>query len=209
MINPAIKINAQYLKDLSFENPKILDILSKPPENPPVYAIQVEINVKHMGDTTFEVTLNLHVDTRAKADAEPLSIMEVAYAGVFTLPAAMKEDEIKAAILVDCPSFLFPFVRALVVDVTRESGVMPLTLAPIDFYALYQQKFPQQSNKDAPEGDKPTQAPEGQKATDQGPSDKTRADKKQTSAQSSPKAGATPKASGSANSLNGVASKKP
>ncbi len=39
--------------------------------------------------------------------------------------------------LVNCPTLVFPFLRRLVADLTREGGFPPLLLDPIDFGALY------------------------------------------------------------------------
>ncbi len=137
--DPKIQINAQYLKDLSYENPKILEVLTKPLEKAPGVGVEVQIDAKQVGEANFEVTLITRVDTRADEKTEPLSILEVSYAGIFTLPE-LPEEEKKEAILVACPTMLFPFVRALVASVTKESGLMPITLTPVDFMALYEQK---------------------------------------------------------------------
>ncbi len=139
MYNPNIQINAQYLKDLSFENPKILEIMAKPLDNPPGCGVEVEINARQAGENAFEVTLQIKLETRVDEKSDPISILEIAYAGVFTLPK-MDEVKKKEAILVQCPTILFPFVRSLVADITKESGLMPITLTPVDFKALFEQK---------------------------------------------------------------------
>jgi len=139
MYNPDIQINAQYIKDLSFENPKILEIAAKPLETPPGCNVDVEINARQAGEKTFEVTVQMKIETRTGEKAEPLSILEISYAGIFTLPK-MTEEEQKEAILVQCPTILFPFIRSIVTDITKESGLMPITLAPFDFKSLFDQK---------------------------------------------------------------------
>ena len=40
-------------------------------------------------------------------------------------------------LLVNCPSILFPFVRRIAADLTREGGFPPLLLDPFDFATLY------------------------------------------------------------------------
>ena len=35
------------------------------------------------------------------------------------------------------PRLLFPFARAIISDMTRDGGFLPLNLNPIDFVALY------------------------------------------------------------------------
>ena len=39
--------------------------------------------------------------------------------------------------MVEGPRMLFPFARAIMSDVTRDGGFLPLNLNPIDFVALY------------------------------------------------------------------------
>lgn len=145
MYNPDIQINAQYLKDLSFENPKILEIASKPLETPPGCGVDVEINARQAGDKTFEVTIQMKIETRVDEKSDPISILEISYAGIFTLPE-MSEEKRTEAILVQCPSILFPFIRSLVTDITKESGLMPITLAPFNFKALFEQKQKENPN---------------------------------------------------------------
>ena len=43
-------------------------------------------------------------------------------------------------LLINCPALLFPFLRRLVADLTREGGFTPLWLDPIDFAALFMQR---------------------------------------------------------------------
>ncbi|MEM1306452.1 MAG: protein-export chaperone SecB [Pseudomonadota bacterium] len=47
-------------------------------------------------------------------------------------------------LLVNCPSLLFPYLRRIASDLTRESGFQPLLLDPIDFGQLYIQRKQQE-----------------------------------------------------------------
>jgi preprotein translocase subunit SecB len=62
--------------------------------------------------------------------------MELSYAGLFQIES-MPEEAIEPFLLINCPSLLFPFVRRLVADLTREGGFPPLLLDPIDFTGLF------------------------------------------------------------------------
>ncbi len=55
---PALNAMVQYTKDFSFENPNAPRSLG-PQTKPPNIAIQVNVNVKQMADTDFEVELLL------------------------------------------------------------------------------------------------------------------------------------------------------
>ena len=126
-------INAQYLKDLSFENPNPLDAY-KDAEKPQMN-INVNTRVKKLPDNAFEVTLDLK--TEAKKKGEKIAfIVEISYAGIFTLNKVPPEHE-KPLLLIEAPRILFPFARNILADTTREGGYPPVMLNPIDFAALF------------------------------------------------------------------------
>ena len=139
---PGLFINAQYLKDLSFENPNPLEAY-KATEKPD---IQVNINtaVKKMPDNAFEVILD--IKTTAKQKEKVSFIAEVSYAGIFTLNKVPAEQE-KPLLLIEAPRMLFPFARNVLAETTRDGGYPPLMLNPIDFAALYQKKMAEEQQK--------------------------------------------------------------
>jgi len=128
---PQIQINAQYVKDLSFENPAAPHSLFE--EDPPQADVSVDVGVEGLGEDRYEV--ELRVTARANRGESRLFIAEVVYAGVFTL---MNVDEaaVQPVCLIECPRMLFPFARRVIADVTRDGGFPPLMLDPIDFTAL-------------------------------------------------------------------------
>ncbi len=131
-----ISINAQYVKDLSFENPKAPMSLINNKERP---NIDVSIDVKAMaiGEDTYEVALTINAN--AKSGDDKVFITELTYAGVFTLKD-VSDAEKEPALLIFCPNLLFPFARRIIADVTRDGGFPPLMLDPIDFASLYAQR---------------------------------------------------------------------
>jgi preprotein translocase subunit SecB len=125
-------INAQYVKDLSFENPRAPQSLTQPGAAPEV-AINVDIKARNLGAGVFEVVLTVNVDARAQN--EPIFLVELAYAAVVTVrntPEAM----LPGLILVETPRLIFPFARAIIADATRDGGFPPLMINPIDFGEL-------------------------------------------------------------------------
>jgi preprotein translocase subunit SecB len=125
-------INAQYVKDLSFENPRAPQSLTQPSAAPDV-AINVDIKARNLGPGVFEVVLTINVDARAQS--EPIFLVELAYAAVVTVrntPEAM----LPGLILVETPRLIFPFARAVIADATRDGGFPPLMINPIDFGEL-------------------------------------------------------------------------
>lgn len=136
-----LNVNVQYIKDFSFENPKAPASLTGGKEAPKI-DVAVDVKAGGLGEDLYEVVLGLHIkSTRAE---EPLFIIELSYAGVFTLKN-IPEEEREAALLIFCPSLLFPFARQIITDATINGGYPPLMLDPIDFARL----FAQRKQKDA------------------------------------------------------------
>ena len=131
-----IFINAQYLKDLSFENPNPLEAYKS--DEKPEIKVSVNTVVKKLPDKAFEVTLDIKTEGKKK---DKLSfIAEVSYAGIFTLNQVPPEHE-KPLLLIEAPRMLFPFARYILADVTRHGGYPPLMLNQIDFAALYRKQM--------------------------------------------------------------------
>jgi preprotein translocase subunit SecB len=133
---PALNALVQYLKDFSFENPNAPNSLG-PQEKAPNISIQVNVNAKQLAETDFEVTLTL--DAKAGEGPGLLFKLDLEYGGVFRLVNIPKE-QVHPIVMIECPRLLFPFVRQIVADATRDGGFPPLYIDPIDFVALYQQK---------------------------------------------------------------------
>ena len=125
-------INAQYVKDLSFENPRAPHSLRQQTAQPSV-EINVDVKAQNLGQDTFEVVLT--IKSSAKIQEEPLFLVELAYAGVITI-RNVSQDMLSAVVLVETPRLLFPFARNIIADTTRDGGFPPLMINPIDFGEL-------------------------------------------------------------------------
>lgn len=129
---PNITSNAQYVKDLSFENPNAPASLANLKQSPSIN-VNVDIQVNKLDDTIFEVSLI--ITAKAKSAKEDIFIVELSYAGVFTVNVS--DGERNLALMIYCPSLLFPFARSIIASTTRDGGFPPLMLEPIDFAVLY------------------------------------------------------------------------
>lgn len=125
-------VNAQYIKDLSFENPRAPMSLQQQPSAPSV-DINVDVNAQPMNGGTFEVVLTIKAS--AKVNNEALFILELVYAAVVT-PHNVPQEMLPPVLLVETPRLLFPFARAIVADATQHGGFPPLMINPIDFTEL-------------------------------------------------------------------------
>jgi preprotein translocase subunit SecB len=125
-------VNAQYIKDLSFENPRAPQSLTQQNAAPAV-EINVDVNAQNLSPETYEVVLT--VKAGAKINGETLFIAELAYGAVVTVRNVPREA-LPAALLVETPRLMFPFARNIIADATRDGGFPPLMINPIDFTEL-------------------------------------------------------------------------
>ena len=138
---PQVKMNilTQFIRDLSFEN--ILAQKGVQGEVQPDVQVQVNLDAKKRpADHQFEVTIKLQVESKAKGSDARLFLLELDYAGIFHIEG-VPEDQMHPFLLIECPRMLFPFVRRIVSDVTRDGGFPPLNLENIDFVQLYRNEL--------------------------------------------------------------------
>ena len=132
---PKMNVLAQFVRDMSFEN--ILAQKGVSGEVQPDVQVQVNLDAKkRSADHQFEVLMRLKVESKSKSNSEVLFLLELDYVGVFHIEN-VPEDQMHPFLLIECPRMLFPFVRRIVSDVTRDGGFPPLNLETIDFLALY------------------------------------------------------------------------
>jgi len=129
---PRLQILTQYVRDLSFENIAVQKGVAN--EGRPDIKVQINIDVQAKPGDRFEVGLKLKVDARV-ADAQ-LYILELDYAGLFLIQNVPAE-QLHPLLMIECPRLVFPFLRRVVSDVTRDGGFPPLNLEQIDFLGLY------------------------------------------------------------------------
>ncbi|MEQ1652863.1 MAG: protein-export chaperone SecB [Hyphomicrobium sp.] len=131
---PALTINAQYVRDLSFENPGAPAIFLPGQSGEPQLEVAVNVQTRKMGDAVHEVVLTMKATSKF---GEKIGfIAELSYAGLFSTPPALAEQELRNLLLIECPRQLFPFARAILSDMVRDGNFPPLLLAPIDFAAI-------------------------------------------------------------------------
>jgi preprotein translocase subunit SecB len=132
---PQIRILAQYIKDFSLENPNIETMLAGPTEQP---KLEVSVNVGARAIEGQPNHFESAIEFRAVAANSTQTIyeMELVYGGLFRLDN-MPQQALEPFLLINCPMLLFPFVRRIAADMTREAGYPPLLLDPIDFASLY------------------------------------------------------------------------
>jgi preprotein translocase subunit SecB len=128
-----ITVAAQYIKDFSFESPNAPQIFA-PTQSAPEIQMNVNLQTRSLQTNNYEVVLSMKME--AKIEGKTAFIAELAYAGVFVLPA-MPEDQVRLFLLVEAPRILFPYARASLTGVVREGGFPYVMIQPVDFMALY------------------------------------------------------------------------
>jgi preprotein translocase subunit SecB len=137
---PQLNVLAQYVKDLSFENPNAPRSLQQT-QGAPKINIQINVNAKPLAETDYEVELK--IEGRAEAPNQFMFSFDLLYAGVFKIQNVPQES-VHAIVMIECPRLLFPFARAIIADAVRNGGFPPLMIDPVDFVSLYRQRMAEQ-----------------------------------------------------------------
>lgn len=133
---PGIRVLAQFIRDLSFENPRAPDSLHSAQAQPAI-DLGVEMSARGRMDGLFEVDVKLTAS--AVRENEPVFHLELIYGGLFAI-TGVPEADIEPVLLIECPRFLFPYARRVVSEMTSEGGFPPFLLEPLDFAAIYAQR---------------------------------------------------------------------
>ena len=135
-----MQVLAQYIRDLSFENVVAQKGLTSGEVQPDV-TVQVSLDARKRPQANqYEVINKFRVASKNKATGDNLFLMELEYAGIF-LVEGVPDDQIHPFLLIECPRMLFPFVRRIISDVTRDGGFPALNVDTVDYMALYRQEL--------------------------------------------------------------------
>ena len=135
-------IHAQYVRDASFENPHALAAL-RPGQQMPEMDINIGMDARKVTDVGiddfYEVVLN--VKAEAKRGEEVVFIAELQYGMAVSVGQNVPENNHHPLLLIEIPRMAFPYARQILSDMTTQGGFPPLLLNPVDFHALYMQRF--------------------------------------------------------------------
>ena len=130
-----MQVLAQYIRDMSFEN--ILAQKGIKGEVQPEINVQVNVDGnKRPIEHQYEVIIKTKILSKTKEKGEPMFLLEVEYGGVFHVEN-LPDEQLHPYLMIECPRMIFPFLRRIVSDVTRDGGFPSLNLDTIDFMALY------------------------------------------------------------------------
>ena len=125
-------INAQYVKDLSFENPNIPGLLTLEAE--PSVEMNIDVKGSNLDNDFYEVVLTL--SCKGTSGETTLFVAELSYGSLISLND-VPEEQIQRILFVECPILMFPFARNIIADATRDGGYPPILMQPVDFQAIF------------------------------------------------------------------------
>ena len=138
-LQPQMRVLGQFARDISFEN--IMAQKGAPGEVKPDVQIRVNLDArKRSAEHQYEVSIKLNATSRANEGEVVLFVLEVDYVGMFEIQG-VAENQLHPFLMIECPRMIFPFLRRLVSDITRDGGFPPLNLENIDFVSLYRNEL--------------------------------------------------------------------
>jgi preprotein translocase subunit SecB len=134
-VTTKMQILGQFIKDLSFEN--IAAQESKQGTGTPNIEIKINLDAsKRTQDDQYNSSIKISVESKDTKTNKNIFLLELDYGGIFKIEN-IPDDQLHPFLMIECPRMLFPFVRRVVHDVTRDGGYPPLNLDSIDFLAMY------------------------------------------------------------------------
>ncbi len=148
---PQMRVLGQFIRDMSFEN--IMAQKGAPSDVQPDVKVQVNLDAKkRSGENQYETAIKLNITSKGKDTDTTLFVFEIDYVGVFQIEG-VPEDQMHPYLLIECPRMIFPFLRRVVSDVTRDGGFPPLNLENIDFLSLYRNEIARRQAENPPKAD--------------------------------------------------------
>jgi preprotein translocase subunit SecB len=147
-VAPTMRVLGQFVRDMSFEN--IVAQKGGAPDMQPDVQIQVNLDAKKRSqENQYESSIKLQITSKDKDSDAVLFVLEIDYVGLFFIDN-VPDAQMHPFLLIECPRMIFPFLRRVVSDVTRDGGFPPLNLENIDFVALYRNEIAKRQAEGAP-----------------------------------------------------------
>jgi preprotein translocase subunit SecB len=150
-IQPQMRVLGQFVRDMSFEN--IMAQKGVQGEVKPDVQVQVNLDAKKRTvESQFETAIKLNVTSKAQEGDAVLFVLEIDYVGIFEIKG-VPDEQMHPFLLIECPRMIFPFLRRVVSDITRDGGFPPLNLENIDFVQMYRAELAKRQEEGAPKAD--------------------------------------------------------
>jgi len=147
-VAPTMRVLGQFIRDMSFEN--IIAQKGGAPDMQPDVQVQVNLDAKKRGqENQYESSIKLQITSKDKESDAVLFVLEIDYVGLFFIDN-IPDAQMHPFLLIECPRMIFPFLRRVVSDITRDGGFPPLNLETIDFVSLYRNELAKRQAEAAP-----------------------------------------------------------
>lgn len=137
-----VTVHAQYIKDLSFENPNAPQIFRRG-QKAPQLDMSINLDARTIQDkevkNLHEVSIKINVTARNEDQAA--FIVEIVYAALLSVQEGTPPERLRPLLFIDIPQVIFPFARQVIADLTGNAGFPPLLLNPVDFRQLYMSHY--------------------------------------------------------------------
>ena len=148
---PKMRVLGQFIRDMSFEN--IMAQKGAPADVQPDIQVQVNLDAKKRSvEHQYKSAIKLNITSKAKEGDQTLFVFEIDYVGIFEVKN-VPEEQIHPFLMIECPRMIFPFLRRVVSDITRDGGFPPLNLENIDFMSLYRNEIARRQAENPPKAD--------------------------------------------------------
>jgi len=148
---PTMRVLGQYIRDMSFEN--VMSQQGAGDDVQPDVQVQVNLDAKKRSvENQYESSIKLKVTSKNKGDDKVLFLLEMDYVGIFHIEN-VAEDQLHPFLMIECPRMIFPFLRRIVSDVTRDGGFPPLNLENVDFLGMYRNEIARRQAETPPKAD--------------------------------------------------------
>lgn len=143
-----MQILAQYVRDMSFENVVVQKGLTAGEVQPDIQvAVSLDARKRPVANQ-YEVLTKFKVTSKNKVNGDVLFLLELEYGSTFHIEG-VSDEQIHPFLLIECPRLMFPFVRRIISDITRDGGFPPLNVDTVDFMALYRQELARRAQAQA------------------------------------------------------------
>ena len=146
-VQPRLQVITQYIRDLSFENVAVQK--GNKVEGKPDVQVQVALDANKRAEDQYEVINKIKIES--KAGEAVIFIIELDYAGLFRVENVPAE-QLHPFLMIECPRMIFPYIRRILGDVTRDGGYPPLNVDNIDYLNIYRQELARRQAAKASEG---------------------------------------------------------
>ncbi|MBU6235340.1 MAG: protein-export chaperone SecB [Alphaproteobacteria bacterium] len=138
-----LAVHAQYIKDLSFENPNAPQSLL-PGQPVPTTNVNVTMDARKLdampnGNTAYEVLL--HIEASAMRGDKAVFLVELDYAVACSIAKDVPDQHHHPILMIEIPKLAFPFARQILAEVTSQAGYPPMLLNPVDFEGMYREQY--------------------------------------------------------------------